>query len=91
MKIFNYACLNLDCQHTQESWVKDSDQKVPCEKCGSETEKRLTMPAFILKGVGCYSNGTYSKAKEGPYIDPDIYKLSNAELNVECGLPADFD
>lgn len=54
-------------------------------------EKRLTMPAFILKGVGCHSNGTYAKAKDGPRIDPDILKLSDSELNVECGLPPDFD
>jgi hypothetical protein len=45
------------------------------------------MPSFILKGVGCYSTGTFSKSKDGPKIDPELLTLSNAELNRECGLP----
>lgn len=89
MKIFNYSCTNTECNHFFEAFVKTSDQKVPCEKCGSETEKRLTMPAFILKGIGCYSNGTYSKAKDGPKLDQDLLRLSDRELNIECGLDPD--
>lgn len=89
MKLYNYQCKT--CNHAFEAFVKVYDQKVPCEKCNSETEKRLTMPAFILKGVGCYSNGTYSKAKEGPKLDQDLLKLSDKDLNRELGLPENMD
>lgn len=91
MKIFNYQCTNSDCQHTQESFVKTSDQKVPCDKCGSETEKHLTMPAFILKGVGCHSNGTFAKAKEGPKLDQDLLRLPEKEFNYELGCEGVYE
>lgn len=89
MKIFNFACTNKDCNNFFEAFVKTSDQKVPCEKCGSETEKRLTMPAFILRGVGCFSNGTYAKAKDGPVLDQELLRLDDVSLNRELGLPDD--
>lgn len=85
MKIFNYFC--AQCDHLFEAYVKTSDQKVPCEKCGGETEKRLTMPAFILKGVGVVNAGTFAKSKEGPKLDQDLLRLPNDELDRELGLP----
>lgn len=85
--IFNYHCEK--CNHTFEAFVKTSDQKVPCEKCGSETEKRLTMPAFTLKGEGFFGRGTFSKSHEGPKLDQELLRLDDVSLNRELGLPDD--
>lgn len=87
MKIFNYFCQS--CQHGFEAYVKTADQQVPCEKCNGATEKRLTMPTFILTGVGCFSNGTYAKAKDGPVLDKELLAMDNISLNRELGLPDD--
>lgn len=85
MKIFNYTCDT--CGITEEKFVKKHDEVVICSKCEKPMTKTLTMPAFILKGVGCYSNGTYSKAKDGPKLDQDLLKLDDVSLNRELGLP----
>ena len=85
--MFNYACNN--CGNFIERFVKTSDEAVTCPKRGNIMEKRLTMPAFILKGVGCYSNGTYTKAKDGPVLDKELLALDDVSLNRELGLPDD--
>lgn len=84
--IFNYSCTNTDCNNFIEKYVKTADEVVTCPKCDHTMEKRLTMPAFILKGVGCYSNGTYAKAKDGPKLDQDLLRLSDKELDAELGI-----
>jgi putative FmdB family regulatory protein len=89
LKIFNYQCLNNSCNNFFEKFVSTSDEVVVCPKCDHTTEKRLTMPAFILKGVGCYSNGTYAKAKDGPVLDKELLALDDVSLNRELGLPDD--
>lgn len=89
MLIYDYHC--PVCQKTFEAYVDSSDQKVPCPTCNSPTEKRLTMPAFILTGVGITSRGTFAKAKDGPWLDPELLALPDKELNYECGLDADVE
>ena len=88
MKVFNFACTN--CDNFFEKFVKTHDEPVICPKCEHPAEKRLTMPEFILTGVGCYSNGTYAKAKDGPKLDEELLRLPDRELNVELGLPPDL-
>ena len=88
MKIFNYECPN--CQNFFEKFVSTSDEVVVCPKCDHPAEKRLTMPAFILKGVGVYSNGTFAKAKDGPKLDEELLRMSDKDLNVALGLPPDL-
>lgn len=89
MKVYNYQCTNPDCQHLFEKFVKTADQQVSCEKCDSDTEKRLTMPAFTLEGDGFYSRGTFAKAKDGPKLDKELLALDDISLNRELGLPDD--
>jgi putative FmdB family regulatory protein len=86
-KTFNYACPT--CQHAEEIFSRDHDSEKLCPRCQTVMNKQLTMPTFILRGVGCFSNGTYARAKDGPKLDQDLLKLSDRELNVECGLPPD--
>lgn len=87
MKLFNYQC--TQCDNLIEKFVKTYDEVVTCPKCEHTMEKRLTMPAFILKGIGVYSNGTFAKAKDGPKLDQDLLRLSDRDLNIACGLPPD--
>lgn len=51
--------------------------------------KQLCAPTFVLKGAGFSSNGTFSRAKDGPKLDQDLLRLSDRDLNIECGLPPD--
>ena len=85
MPIFDFRC--PACNTIKEIIVKSSEDKQTCEVCHGELNRLPASPAFILKGAGFTSNGTYGRAKDGPYIDPEIYTLSDAELNRECGLP----
>jgi len=85
MPVFDYICKT--CNHTQETRVKSHDTPVECPKCQSPMTKLIGAPTFILKGKDWSSNGSYARAKEGPKIDKDIFKLSDADLNRECGLP----
>lgn len=87
MKLFNYQC--TQCDNLIEKFVKTHDEVVTCPKCEHPMEKRLTMPAFILKGVGVFSNGTFAKAKEGPKLDQELLALDDVSLNRELGLPDD--
>lgn len=52
-------------------------------------EKRLTMPAFILKGVGVVNAGTFPKSSDGPKLDQDLLRLDDISLNRELGLDDD--
>jgi putative FmdB family regulatory protein len=81
--------MNTSCNNLIEKFVKTHDEVVSCPKCEHPMEKRLTMPAFVLKGQGFYSNGTYAKAKEGPKLDQDLLRLDDVSLNRELGLPDD--
>lgn len=87
-RTFDYRCCN--CNHEQEIFSKDHEEPKPCPKCNTIMAKQLTAPAFTLTGVGVYSTGTYSKAKDGPKIDKELLTLSDRELNIECGLPPDM-
>lgn len=89
LKVFNYQCLNQECNNFFEKYVNKYDEVVACPNCDGQTEKRLTMPAFTLKGVGVYNSGTFSKAHEGPKLDQDLLRLSDRDLNIACGLPPD--
>lgn len=88
MKIFNYECQN--CQNFIEKFVKTSDEVVQCPKCEHAMEKRLTMPAFTLKGEGFYGRGTYAKAADGPKLDEELLRMSDRDLNVALNLPPDL-
>jgi len=87
MPIFDYQCPS--CNTFEEKLVKNSEDAQQCKNCGTEMIKQLASPCFILKGKGFYSNGTFTKAKEGPKLDQDLLRLSDAELNKELGLPPD--
>lgn len=84
-KTFDYQCPS--CQHVEEIFSNDHESDKPCAKCLTKMEKQLTMPTFILKGTGFYSNGTYARAKDGPKLDQEFAKLSDKEMNRELGLP----
>lgn len=84
-RTFDYNC--TICNHQEEIFSNDHDSPKDCPKCGSIMHKMMTMPTFILKGQGFYSNGTYAAAKNGPKLDQDLLKLSDRELNRELGLP----
>ena len=86
MKIFDYQCANTDCNNFIEKYVKTADEVVTCPKCERPMEKRLTMPAFILKGVGVVNAGTFAKSSEGPKLDQELLRMSDADLDKELGL-----
>jgi len=89
MPIFDYQCPS--CKTIKEARVKSSDDPVECPKCQTVMTKLPSVPCFILKGKDWSSSGSFAKAKNGPYIDPDLLKLSDRELNAECGLPPDLE
>lgn len=89
MPIFDFSCPS--CNHKQESRVKTSDTPVECPKCATQMTKLMSAPCFILKGKDWSSNGSFVKAKEGPWIDPELMKLPDREFNVACGLPPDLE
>jgi hypothetical protein len=51
--------------------------------------KQLSSPCFILHGVGISSNGSFKKAKEGPYLDPELLSMPEAEFDKEVGYSID--
>ena len=89
MPVFDYHCSK--CAIQEERLVKKYDDIQHCNTCQGEMAKLPCSPSFVLKGAGFYSNGTYAKAKEGPKLDQDLLKLSDSDLNYECGLPRDMD
>lgn len=89
MKIFNYQCTNASCNNFIEKFVKTADEVVTCPKCDHTMEKRLTMPAFILKGVGVVNAGTFPKSSDGRKLDQDLLRLDDISLNRELGLDDD--
>lgn len=86
-KTFDYLCPN--CNNVEEIFSKNHEEDKMCSKCETVMQRQITMPAFTLKGDGFYSTGTFSKSKDGPKLDQDLLNLSDRELNIECGLPAD--
>lgn len=89
MPIFDYFCKT--CNHKQESRVKTSDTPVECPKCQTQMTKLMSAPCFVLKGKDWSSNGSYARAKEGPYIDKSIFELDDKSFNRECGLPENLE
>lgn len=89
MKIYNYQCTNTSCNNFIEKFVKTSDEVVTCPKCDHTMEKRLTMPAFILKGVGVVNAGTFPKSSDGPKLDQELLRMSDRDLNIALNLPPD--
>jgi len=87
MPIYDYSC--KACNTTQELLSKTPDTIQNCPKCGTEMTKQLSSPCFILHGVGISSNGSFRKAKEGPYLDPELLSMPEAEFNKEVGYSID--
>ena len=85
MPFFDYQCPT--CQTKEERMVKRAEDIQHCSKCNSEMKRLIGAPCFILKGKGWSSNGSFTRAKEGPKLDQDLLRLSDKELNYECGLP----
>lgn len=86
-RTFDYKCPS--CGFDMEIFSKNHEEIKPCPKCHTAMDKQLSMPTFILKGVGCHSNGTYSNAKSGPKLDKELLQLDDVSLNRELGLPDD--
>ena len=83
MPVYDYVCPN--CKTIEERMVKRAEDIQFCDKCNTELTKQISSPCFILKGVGVTSNGSFRKSKEGPKIDKDLLRLSDAELDRELG------
>lgn len=89
MPFFDYYCPT--CQTKEERMVKRAEDEQFCTKCNSKLDRLIGAPCFILKGKGWSSNGSFTRAKEGPKLDQDLLRLSDRELNIECGLPPDCE
>lgn len=64
MPLYDYKCLNKDCNNFDKVFeVKQSikdDKLKKCSCCEKETlEKQITKSNFVLKGIGVYKNNTY--------------------------------
>lgn len=86
MPIFDYLCPT--CNTKEERLVKSSTDQQLCQ-CGSEMTKQLSSPCFILHGVGITSNGSFVKAKDGPFLDPELLSMPEADFNKEVGYSVD--
>lgn len=89
MRVYDYQCPK--CQYIQESFVTDSNQEVLCNKCETPTNRLISSPCFVLKGVGVTSNGTFKKAKDGPWLDPELLSMPEKEFNEEMGTPGIYE
>jgi len=83
MPIYDYKCPK--CSTKEERMSKTSDTIQTCSKCQTEMVKQLSSPGFILHGVGVTSNGSFKKAKEGPWLDPELLNMPEKEFNREMG------
>ena len=88
MPIFDFHCKM--CNITKEAIVKNHETDVLCPQCNSPMGRLVSSPAFMLKGEGFYSSGTYPNSrKKGPHIPNEIKEMSDVELNRSLGLPDD--
>lgn len=37
------------------------------------------------------SNGTFKKAKDGPWLDPELLRMPEKEFNEEMGTPGIYE
>lgn len=89
MRVYDYQCPN--CNHIQESFVRDETTEVLCDKCQTLSNRLISTPCFILKGVGITSNGSFKRAKEGPHLDPELLRMPEKEFNQEMGTPGLYE
>ena len=87
MPIYDFTCKN--CNTTFEAFAKIETRELDCPECEGTAVRQISAPAFQLKGDGFYGRGSFTKAKQGPKLDEDFMKLSDAEMNKELGLPED--
>lgn len=83
-RTYDYRCTN--CNNEQEIFSNNHDEPKDCPKCGTIMTRMLTAPSFTISGVGAYASGCFPRSKEGPKIDPELSRLSDAELDRELGL-----
>lgn len=55
MLVFDYKC---GCGHTQEKFVKKSDDEVECPECGATMSKMPSGSHYNLYSLGCNISGT---------------------------------
>ena len=91
MPLFDYFCEK--CQTLEERMVKNADEIQHCAVCEQELAKRPSAPAFVLKGGGFHSTGTFPRSKEGPNLAmrEELKRLPDDELNYEVGLGRDWE
>lgn len=83
MPIFDYKCPS--CNTKEDRLVKSYKDIQTCKVCGSEMNKLISSPCFILHGVGITSNGSFKRAKEGPTLDADLMRMNDKELDEALG------
>lgn len=87
MPVYDLVCPT--CKTHEEKILKSHETPYECPNCQTPMQKLVGAPAFILKGVGCVSNGSFARAKDGPKIPDYISSMSDVELNRSLGLPDD--
>lgn len=88
MPIFDYHC--KICNITQEKMVKNHEIEILCPQCNSPMGRLVSAPAFVLRGDGFFSSGSYPRAqRDGPHIPKWIKEMPDVELNRDLGLPDD--
>lgn len=87
MRVYDYKCPN--CQHIQESFIRNDTDEVLCNKCQTPADRLISSPCFVLTGVGVTSRGTFKKALDGPYLDPELLSMPEDQFNKEVGYSLD--
>lgn len=64
MPIYEYSC--IPCGHDFEAIVGVRAANPVCPECEGETEKRISLSAFHLKGGGWYADAYAGKDNKGP-------------------------
>lgn len=55
MKLYDYRCQT--CEKVEEHYVKQTEDKVHCNECGTQMERLISAPPFHLKGKGWFRDG----------------------------------
>ena len=56
MPMYQFKCKGQECQHDFRDLVPMTGPEPPCPRCGGETKKLISAPAFKLEGPGFHVN-----------------------------------